>query len=253
MKMIDPIQLDKSNLVVGFEVPILIDKIVSEIISNTHGVFVFAAPQGIGKSTYLKMAAIKLQLNHPNIKLKLIKNGGSVLQNQNLNILLKVPSGRALSDYLPNNSVIILDQIDFKSSLSENLRNYLSDLATDSHNSKKFKVVLCVSDPIVTKEILSCNEYEKIYLLCRCRSLSWTKTLIDQLIRIKLAKLPIEQMDKLKRLVDDSNNSPGLVVKAFSIIGSSSGKVEIDADEWKGLEKYSESCKSCWEEFKKPL
>jgi hypothetical protein len=114
MKMIDPIQLDKSNLVVGFEVQILIDKIVSEIISTTHGVFVFAAPQGIGKSTYLKMAAIKLQLNHPNIKLKLIKNGGPVLQNQNLNILLKVPSGRALSDYLPNNSVIILDQIDFK-------------------------------------------------------------------------------------------------------------------------------------------
>jgi hypothetical protein len=245
----------------------LICQIKRKMLGNTYGVLVFAAPQGSGKSTSVNVAAASISANR-SIKLKLIKNGSTVLTNQDLNSHLKIPTGRALSDFLPANSVIILDQIDFSSPLSESLCNYITDLATDSHNSKIYKIVLCVSNSNVAKQILNCNGREKIQLLCPYISLAWTDTQLRSFIQYKLPQLPTDEYDKLTKLARKCKNSPGLINKAYGasntydnvstvsmttyVINNSSKICEvIPANEWINLEDYATQSEFSWMEFNK--
>jgi len=82
----------------------------------------------------------------------LIKNGRTILLTKGLHSIFHIPSEFSLSDFLPKNSVIIIDQIDFQMDpLPADIRSYLTELATDSSNSGTFKIVLCVSDAKVIR------------------------------------------------------------------------------------------------------
>ena len=97
----------------------------------------------------------KLKAQHRSIYLKLIPIGADLLLQKNLHECLKIPPRRPLSDFLPELTLIFIDQVDFlidfkSSSLSEQLELYLTGLAANSVNSKLFKIIICVSKPEVT-------------------------------------------------------------------------------------------------------
>ena len=239
----DPINLDQENIIRIIPNDILIDTIISRIKGNSWGIFVFAAPEGTGKSTFIKMVIQRLKLNDPSIYLKLIKGGSSVLQQKNLCTHLKIPSARSLSDFLPSQTVIFIDQIDFtiESHLNEELRLYLTELATDSSNSRQFKIILCVSNAYVAAEILKCNGFEKIQPLCPFRNLAWNDAQLDAFIEKKLPNLPTNDKIKLKRLATSCKNSPGLIHKATD---STDGTLNMIS-----LKRYAKKSANSWEQF----
>lgn len=243
----DPINLDENDLVPYDN---LINRIVSKIQGNTWGIFVFAAPQGTGKSTFVKMAIQNIRMQHPSIKLKLIKGGSSVLQQKNLHVHLRIPSARSLSDFLPPQSVIFIDQIDFQSTeseLSEELRLYLTELATDSSNSKTFKIILCVSNAKVTSGILQCNGFEKIQPICSYEDLAWNDVQLHTFIDKKLAGLSISDKEKLKELAATCKNSPGLVIKTVDSLQPVA--IGTSISDWRTLERYAQKSEASWKEF----
>ncbi len=76
----EPIELDQKDIIPDQP---LIDKMVKRMSGRSVGMFIFASPAGTGKSTFIKMALQSIKINKKlGMNLKLIKNGGSVLQNQ---------------------------------------------------------------------------------------------------------------------------------------------------------------------------
>ena len=111
----------------------LIDNLITTINGDIFGVFVFAAPEGTGKSTLIKTVFDVIKSKKLGMNLKLITNGSTVLQNQKGHECMMIPlNQRPPSDYMPPNSCIIIDQIDFTvDSLSYSLRRYITYLATE--------------------------------------------------------------------------------------------------------------------------
>lgn len=242
----DQIKLNENDLV-PYDYDNLINRIVSKIQGNTWGVFVFAAPQGTGKSTIVKIAIQNIRMKHPSIKLKLIKCGNSVLQQKNLHIHLKIPSTRSLSDFLPPQSVIFIDQIDFQSTeseLSKELHLYLTELATDSSNSKIFKIILCVSNAKVTSGILKCNGFEKFQQICSYEDLAWGDVQLHTFIDMKLAGISNSDKETLKKLAATCKNSPGLVMKTVDSLANITS-----ISDWGTLERYAQKSEASWKEF----
>jgi hypothetical protein len=107
----EPIRLSAEDII---PYDSLIDGIVSKLTSKEiFGIFVLAAPEGSGKSTFTKMTMEKLKAQHRSIYIKLISVGSGVLLDKNLHECLKIPPRRSLSDFLPELTLIFIDQIDF--------------------------------------------------------------------------------------------------------------------------------------------
>jgi len=226
----------------------LIDTMITTLNGDNFGLFVFAAPVGSGKSTVIRIVLQEIKSRKLGMNLKLIKNGNSILQNQKFHECMKIPLNRPPCNYLPSNSCIIMDQIDFTvKSLSYSLCSYITDLATDSFNSKQYKIVMCVSNALLAKAIIECNGYEKIQPLCDFTSLVWSNDQLDCFIRLKLPNLPIEDIEKIRQLAQACKNSPGLVVKASSLVE----KDCISKQQWEILNRYSNRNNNSWVEFER--
>lgn len=238
----DPINLDESSIIQCDE---LIDKMMRKIKSSAFGLFVFAAPSGSGKTTVIKMLVNKIKRDHI---VKYIKDGNEVLEKRDIKELLKVPHRRSLSDYIPNNSVIILDQIDYPFNLSNDIRSYLISLAVDSSNWKQYKVIVCVSDFNIAKSILKCNGYEKISRLCQYSDLQWSDEQLEKLIDLKLRNLAHDDRIKIIKLAATCHNSPGLIKRAFECLEETNGDPLLGYH-WTSLEDYSEHYRLSWEQF----
>jgi len=246
----EPINLDENNIIRNDP---FIKSIVSKLSGNNFGLFVLGCPAGTGKSTLIQMTLDSIKSRRPLQRLvywKFIKNGDLVLQNQSIHECLKIPSHQSLSDYLPFNSCIILDQIDvmIKESLDYSFRRYITHLATDAFNSQKYKIVMCVSDPLVAKTIQYCNGGEKIHPLCDNASLVWSDAQLDNFIRFKLPNLNSDDIEKLYKLAQSCRNSPGLIVKAYSLYVDNVDGV-IQENKWEKLRRYSDDCNKSWREF----
>jgi hypothetical protein len=169
LKASEPIRLS-AGYIIPYES--LIDGIVSKLTSKEiFGIFVLAAPEGSGKSTFTKMTMEKLKAQHRSIYIKLISVGSDVLLEKNLHECLKIPPRRSLSDFLPELTLIFIDQIDFSmdfesSPLSEQLVLYLTGLAANSVNNLNFKIIICVSKPEVT--LIFQNFYFNNILMYNC-------------------------------------------------------------------------------------
>eukprot|EP01036_Dinobryon_divergens_P025923 gene25923-34517_t len=97
-----------------------------------------------------------------------------------------IPDYAKLSSYLPQGSIVIIDQVDFTAAtFNETIRGNVIDLATDSHNSKKYLAILCVSDANLAKKVLDCNGGEKINLVVAPENLKWTEIDAEKFIRMK--------------------------------------------------------------------
>eukprot|EP01036_Dinobryon_divergens_P035001 gene35001-45306_t len=229
-----------------------VSKLTSE---ETFGIFVLAAPEGSGKSTFTKMTMERLKTQHRSIYLKLILIGADLLLQKNLHECLKIPPRRPLSDFLPELTLIFIDQVDFlmdfnSSSLSEQLVLYLTGLAANSVNSKLFKIIICVSKPEVAHGILNCNGSEKFHLLCDLTSLTWSDTQRDDYVNIKMPTLPTQEKIRLNALAASCRNSPGLLKKASDLFDRSTSTISGSSkSNWVALKKYASKSEAAWAKF----
>jgi energy-coupling factor transporter ATP-binding protein EcfA2 len=137
----DAIKLNEGCFVNNVEVVASLTKILE---LKMGGLFVFGAPSGAGKTTYLN-AALKIFLQtHPERLVFYISGLTPKVIEENL----KIPAGRLFSDFLPDGSIIVIDQDDEKNSeLSGSITFLLTQFATQSRNSRTFHVLIAVSNP----------------------------------------------------------------------------------------------------------
>jgi hypothetical protein len=241
------ITLDEKHVVDNSQI---IDE-MHRAISGGHGIFVCGVPPGSGKSTYMKLLMEKLSKSDVGMSIRLIRNGTTAIQERKLHSLLRIPESRCLSEFLPPNSLIIIDQFDVKltEDLKEGIRNYIVELATDSANSKQFKIIFCVSDARLEKAILKSNGFEKIRRLIQDRhSFEWTEIQINQYIGNNLNYLCDEDVEFLKKLGSSCKNSPGLFHLAFTLTQESQGE-RLSTHTRSQLDEYATSSRATWQDF----
>lgn len=237
----EPVELE-SAIVVPLDT--ITNTICRRITNVDYGLFVLAAPAGSGKSTFIKMALPKLRTKFSYIKLL---RDSTNLFGKNLQESLCIPKHCALSEYLPSGTLIIIDQIDFKAdSLPPDVKAYITGLAADSVNSRKFKLIFCVSQPDTAREILSCNGGEKVQEICCRDSLVCSKDQLEAFIRVKLPQLSSAGQETLKSLAKACGNSPGLIERASAL---ADGKDDISKENWKALERYANARAASWRMF----
>eukprot|EP01039_Chlorochromonas_danica_P009313 gene9313-10280_t len=237
LTVVEPIDL-KSGDIVSFEA--ITDIIIRRVANVDYGVFVLAAPPGSGKSTFIKMTLPKLREKFRYIK---ILRDDENLFGMNIQESLHIPRRCALSEYLPAGTLIIIDQIDLQiESLPLDVKAYITALAADSVNSKKFKMMFCVSDPNTAREILSCNGGEKVQEISCRDSLVWSKAQLDTFIAIKLPRLSSQEIQRLESLAKVCRNSPGLIEKASVCVHQKS----ISEGDWKTLQRYADTRAASW-------
>jgi hypothetical protein len=228
---------------------------MSGAINDGYGIFVCGVPPGSGKSTYMKLLMEKLSKSDVGMSIKLIRNGTTVMQERKLHNLLRIPESRCLSEFLPPNSLIIIDQFDVKliGYLNEITRNYIVELATDSANSKQFKIIICVSDAKLEKAILECNRFEKIRRLIQNRgSFRWTKTQVEHYFDKNLDYLGQKDVEYLKDLGRGCKNAPGFFHLAFSLTRECYNET-LSGHAMSQLNEYVTSSSASWQEFEPPV
>ena len=146
-----------------------------------YGLLILSAPVGSGKSTYLMKA---LQKMTPQRHMKIFKGGAYLLDFNKILSSFGIPDYAKLSSYLPEGSIIIIDQVDFTAVAFNNIiQANITDLATNSHNSKNYLVILCISDAKFALKALECNGGSKINLLVSPEDLKWTEIDAKEFLR----------------------------------------------------------------------
>ena len=201
------------------------DRIVSKVTGNNFGIFVCTAPKDFGKSTLVKMLIREIYNSTKNVfKFKYIVNGDHVLRDRNLQLRLNIPEDRSLSEFLPKNSIIVVDSIYEDKNISEDFRLYLNELANDSYQSKYFKIIFCVSCASHARKIMAIDS--KIRELCSPIELQWSQ---EQALEF------LNQFDKFQTMISAHKDlildygrrikfCPGLLRAAMN-------SDEIDSDE----------------------
>lgn len=149
------------------------------------GLFVFGAPAGAGKTTYLNVSLRKFQCKYKDRRRIYYISG---LTPKSFEVL-GIPPGRMYHEFLPTESIIIIDQVDNSqnnSVLSKEIEELLVQLATQSRNSRAFHVILVISNPEVMKIVLTLNGGEKIYSAVKTQRLKWSYSRLLALARCLL-------------------------------------------------------------------
>jgi hypothetical protein len=189
------------------------------------GVWIFGAPAGYGKTTYLAHQIETFRMKFPKREVIVFPNGTSVLNNKKISQVLGVPENEPLSRYIPDGSIIVLDQFDIGESLSEDTKEYIRDLATDSRNSKKYSVIISVSNYQTMFDLLSINGGEKVKDICHPNFIQWTDTEVAHYIN----KMFNDWTDNNKhRLIEscESARSPGVLFDVYKM--KQSGRHSVD-------------------------
>ena len=160
------------------------EKLIHDVLlklNGTHfGLFVLAAPRGSGKSSIIEMALKMNSTSESKFKIKLVTSYDLMDQEQYLHKYFNIPNDSNLSEYLPENSIILLDQVSLPRQFNthENYM-YLARLARDSFDSRKYKIVLSISDVAVAKKIRQLDLL-RIHNLCSAGQFIWSKNQADQ-------------------------------------------------------------------------
>lgn len=112
--------------------------LIKTLESDWYGVLLIGAPTGAGKSTYLSLAVKRYRTKNS-------INNNSIYYFDKFNIDLfseiGMPKGSHPSIYFPQNTLIIIDQIDLKEEqLTPELKDFIVYLATNSRNFKTYRV-----------------------------------------------------------------------------------------------------------------
>jgi hypothetical protein len=143
------------------------------------GVLVFGSPCGSGKSTYVNSClfqpqSIREQVFQPNVIITM--SGLHPLQDDGIRKVLKIDKNTRISSVVPTGTIFVFDQIDCAPhKITERFVENVTELATDSRNSKKYTVIIIVSDPDVYNMILQCNGGQKVRSLDGTHKTSWLK------------------------------------------------------------------------------
>ncbi len=189
------------------------------------GVWIFGAPAGSGKTTYLGRQIQIFRSKFPKREIVIFPNGITVIRDKKINQILGVPDNEPLSRYLPEGTVIVLEQFDISVSLSEETKEYILDLATDSRNSKKYSVIISVSNPKTMIDLLKINGGEKVKDVCHPKYIKWTRTEVTQYIN----EMFYDWTDEEKRNLIEScklSCSPGVLFDAYKI--KQSGRYSVN-------------------------
>ena len=140
------------------------------------------------------------QSAHLLLQVKFLLHGPESLRDRGIHRILGVPRAQKVSDFVPEGSTIIVDQVDWDiSHLTNEMRGYLIDLATDSANNSTFRLILVVSDPDVFGTIMRLNGSEKIQDACRPRDFRWKANKVAGLIQ---NELPTWSGNELRKLLE---------------------------------------------------
>lgn len=180
-------ELKKSSLVSADDVCVVpyyaIERCIDESLKDDDGgVWIFGAPAGSGKATYLARQIDKFRSNYPHRKIVVFPDGISVIKDKKINDLLGIPENEPLSRYLPHGTIIILGHFDITESSLREAKENICELATDSRNSKKYSIIISVSNPKTMIDLLNINGGEKVRDLCHPRCIKWTSTEVTQYI-----------------------------------------------------------------------
>ena len=191
-----------------------VEQLKTKLMNRRGGVYVVAGPPGSGKSTYL-MKAIEAAKAECGASLKFMYFGVGetlgLLTNFGLHNRIGIPRDRPLSKYLSVGTVIIIDQLEINVLLDEKTRSYIRGLATDSRNSNRYSVMMCVSNYCVYKEILQLNGGEKISAVFpNPLSLQWSEAQMTLFISKTLLCWTLEDQKELVALCLPSH-SPGII------------------------------------------
>ena len=157
--------------------------VTSVLQTSNYGLLIIAAPAGSGKSTYLMKA---LQNLYPMRMMKVFRGGAYLQDTKKILSSFGIPDYAKLSTYLPRGSIIIIDQVDFTAAaFNYTIQANIADLATDSHNSKGYLVILCISDAQFALKALECNGGEKINLAVAPEKLKWTENEARAFLHLK--------------------------------------------------------------------
>lgn len=213
-----------------------VERIHNILKQSNYGLMVISAPPGTGKSTYLFKA---LQLMTPKRRMKIFIGGAYLQDFKYILSTFGIPEhSRKLSQYLPPGSVIIIDQVDL-TEFNEAIRVNVIDLATDSHNSKKYLVILCLSNANFTRRVLDCNGGEKINLAVSPADLRWTRN--DAIEFIGMKNIPENKIDSCLELFAPCYN-PQIMRDYFN-----------RKDDEKIIKQRTELKEECWKEFTETL
>ena len=181
---------------------VLNDSITIVLQEREYGLLVISAPAGTGKSTYLMKALQKMTTKR---RMKFFTGGAYLQDFKKILSSFGMPDHAKLSTYLPKKSIVIIDQVDFTgAAFNETIQANITDLATDSHNSKKYLVILCVSDAKFAKKVLLCNGGEKINLVVPPVKLKWTKCDAEKFISLKMISMKMNPEDEMMQpLLED--------------------------------------------------
>ena len=223
-----------------------IERIIDDTLEDQDGgVWIFGAPAGSGKTTYLGRQIQIFRSKFPKREIVIFPNSISVIRDKKINQLLGVPDSEPLSRYLPDGTVIILDQFDISESLPEETKEYILYLATDSRNSKKYSVFISVSNPETMIDLLKINGGEKVKDMCHPTYIKWTSTEASQYIGEMFKDWTNEDKCSLLKSCRLSY-SPGVLFDAYKM--KQSRRYSVD-DVVKFAESLDEKKSKKWEEF----
>lgn len=209
--------------------PIIINKNFSNALrkffyeSTIGGVWIVGAPSGSGKTTYIGDYIAKLRQDSWYTSRIAVFDGNAIVPLC-LHKALSINENERLSEYIPKGYKLIIDQVDIKESLfSLEMQNYIVRLATDSRNSKRYAVLICVSDPTVMRIMLSLNNYDKISELCPPSYLHWNEDLVRKFIDEKYTAWEEDEKNRLFELTKSAKSCGALINAGQHISVSGSG------------------------------
>lgn len=211
------------------------------------------APQGSGKSTYVKDAVMRARTMYPSLKIKIFGSGLSLLQPDELHKKFGIPLSRSMSTFLPKGAVIIIDQVDNTACrLNELSREYIVRLATESSNSKIYSIKLCVSNPETFQEIIELNGGEKIRpIFPYMGAMKWNNNQMDQFVSENLSHWTISDRKLISGMCAPAC-SPGVFWSAVRVLKRYPSFSSVDEVIFHTIRLNVQKKVLIWQQFYKP-
>jgi hypothetical protein len=165
--------------------PEITNKLWTAMNCKVGGITIFAAPQGAGKSTYI-CSVVRKYIQETSAPVVYISSGANALEEGGLHKLFGIPRSRPISSYIPEGTVVVIDQFDIRlAHIDHRMQSYIVELAANSRNTKAYSIIICVSFPDVFRAMLKFNNGEKIRRLCPPQTAMWSRDQMKDFIDSK--------------------------------------------------------------------